>query len=86
MSLLDDIKAKADANGDGKITLEDLESLKGGDNDDMIEEIKKKFLGSDGKFDMKDITDNFEGLKAGAAGLADKAKDALGDMFGGDKQ
>lgn len=59
MSLLDDIKAKADANGDGKITLEDLESLKGGDNDDMIEEIKKKFLGSDGKFGRLYLYDTY---------------------------
>lgn len=82
MSLLDDIKAKADANGDGKINLDDLEALRTGDNGNIIDQLKEKALGSDGKLDMNDLTNfNFDGIKAGATDLVDKAKDSLGDIF-----
>lgn len=40
MSLLDDLKAKADLNGDGKLDAADLESLKDGANNEQIEKLK----------------------------------------------
>ncbi len=41
MSLLDDLKEKADLNGDGKLGPEDLESLKDGVNNEQIEKLKE---------------------------------------------
>lgn len=82
MSLLDDIKAKADVNGDGKITTDDLESLRNNDNGDVIDQLKEKALGSDGKFSMEDVKSNFEELKKNAGDAVDKAKDSLGNIFG----
>ena len=41
MSLVDDLKAKADLNGDGKLSLEDLEGLKDGANNEQIEKLKE---------------------------------------------
>lgn len=42
MSILDDIKAKADTNGDGKISKDDLEALKGGEHDEIISSSSQK--------------------------------------------
>ena len=82
MSLFDDIKAKADANGDGKISLDDLESFKGGDNDNIIDELKEKFLGSDGKISIDDLANlNLDTIKKNAGDVVDNVKSSLGGLF-----
>lgn len=55
MSLLDDLKAKADANGDGKISLEDLEALRDGSNNSAIDKIKEVAQNTSGKIDFEEI-------------------------------
>lgn len=55
MSLLDDLKAKADANGDGKISLEDLEALRDGSNNSAIDKIKEVAQNTGGKIDFEEI-------------------------------
>lgn len=55
MSLLDDLKAKADANGDGKISLEDLEALRDGSNNSAIDKIKQAAQNTGGKIDFEEI-------------------------------
>ena len=84
MSLLDDIKAKADANGDGKINLEDLEALRSGDNSEIIDKLKEKVVGKDGKLDFEDIKNiNFDTLTSTASDVINDAKDSfLGNIFG----
>lgn len=60
MGLLDDLKAKADVNGDGKITKEDLEALKSGDNADMVDKLKGLAdQNDDGKLNLDDVK-NFD--------------------------
>lgn len=54
MSILDDVKAKADANGDGKVTLQDLDAMKDGVNDSVIEELRSKALRYNGKLNVRD--------------------------------
>ena len=41
MGLLDDLKAKADLNGDGKLSAEDLEQLKGTINGEQLDKLKQ---------------------------------------------
>ncbi len=58
MGLFDDIKAKADANGDGKITKDDIDDLK--NTFDTYSKQLENLRGiadsnGDGKIDMKDI-------------------------------
>jgi hypothetical protein len=73
MGLFDALKAKADMNGDGKITKEDLESLKSPENKDKIEQLKGVAdRNKDGKLDLSDA----KGLDFGQL-----AKDAKG-LFG----
>lgn len=55
MGLLDDLKAKADANGDGKISLEDLEALRDGSNNSAIDKIKEVAQNTGGKIDFEEI-------------------------------
>lgn len=78
MSLLDDIKAKADLNGDGKVSVEDLEALKDGVNNDKVEQLKKiADQNGDDKIDVEDIKNiNLDDIVA-------KAKDTFGNLFGG---
>jgi hypothetical protein len=78
MSLLDDIKAKADLNGDGKVSVEDLEALKDGVNNDKLEQLKKiADQNGDDKIDVEDIKNiNLDDIVA-------KAKDTFGNLFGG---
>lgn len=78
MSLLDDIKAKADLNGDGKIGAEDLESLKNGTNNEQLDKLKELAdRNSDGKIDFEDAK-NFDLGKA-----VEDVKNSLGGLFGG---
>ena len=42
-----------------------------------------EYTGSDGKFSMEDVQRNFEDLKKNAGDAVDKAKDSLGNIFGG---
>ena len=69
MSLLEDLKKMADRNGDGRLSKEDLDSLKGndGDNNQWIEKLKEKADhngdGKIGKEDLSGLTDSLGGMK-----------------------
>ncbi len=78
MSLLDDLKAKADLNGDGKLGPEDLESLKDGANNEQIEKLKEfADQNGDGKLNLEDA----KNIDLG--NLANTVKEHLGGLFGG---
>lgn len=82
MSLLDDIRAKADQNGDGKLSLDDLEALRSGDNGNVIDRLKESVTGKDGKLDFNDIKNlNLDELKNDASSILNQAKDSLGGFF-----
>ncbi len=73
MSVLDDIKAKADANGDGKLDASDLEGFKDKMPADKFDELKSKLDASgDGKLSFDDI----QGLDW--SGLIDNIKNSFG--------
>ncbi len=56
MSLIDDLKARADQNGDGKISKEDLENLQDKLPKDQLEKLKGiADQNGDGKIDMNDV-------------------------------
>jgi hypothetical protein len=83
VSILDDIKAKADANGDGKVNLDDLESLRNDQNSEAIDSLKERATGSDGKLDLGDLGNlNLENLKGAAGDAFEAAKGSFGDLFG----
>ena len=74
MSSIDDIKAKADANGDGKLTFEDLEHLKESHpeaNDQLSSLQTRTDANDDGKVDLSD-----------ARGMLGDVMNNLGGMFG----
>ncbi len=72
MSLIDDLKSRADQNGDGKITKEDLESLQDKLPKDQLEKLKSVAdQNGDGKVDMNDV----KNLDLGD--IAGKLKDKL---------
>lgn len=74
MSLIDDIKAKADANGDGKINKDDLEALRTGENSQKIDELKSLAdQNDDGQLNFEDVK-NFD--------LGDSVNDAKNMFFG----
>lgn len=78
MSLLDDLKAKADLNGDGRLSAEDLEGLKDGANNEQIEKLKDAAdQNGDGKLDLEDV----KNIDLG--NLANTVKEHLGGIFGG---
>ena len=78
MSLLDDLKAKADLNGDGKLDAADLESIKDGANNEQIEKLKEAAdQNDDGKLDLEDV----KNIDLG--NLANNVKEHLGGLFGG---
>lgn len=77
MSLLDDLKAKADLNGDGKLSVEDLESLKDGANNEQLDKLKGLAdSNGDGKLDLEDA----KNIDLG--NLANDVRDKLGGLFG----
>lgn len=81
MSVLDDIKAKVDANGDGKLSLDDLNELKDKLPTDKFDELKNMAdQNDDGKVNFDDV----KNLDFGD--LINDAKSAFGDVFGGDKK
>lgn len=78
MSLVDDLKAKADLNGDGKLGPEDLEGLKDGANNEQIEKLKEAAdQNGDNKIDIDDIKN------VDLGNLANSVKEHLGGLFGG---
>ncbi len=73
MSIFDDLKAKADANGDGKLTKDDLEALRDKLPADKVDELKKKAdTNSDGKVDLADLKDLGGDVGSVLGGLKDK--------------
>jgi len=78
MSLVDDLQAKADVNGDGKLSVEDLEALKDGANNEQLDQLKSLAdQNGDGKIDLEDAK-NFD-----FNNVIDAVKDKLGGLFGG---
>lgn len=77
MSLLDDIKAKADANGDGKLSVDDLTELKDKLPSDKLDELRQLAdQNDDGKINVEDLK-NFN-----IGDVLGNAKDSLGSIFG----
>lgn len=57
MDIVDIIKSQMDLNKDGKLSKEDLESLKDGKSNALIDQLKKQAdLNKDGKIDAKDLS------------------------------
>lgn len=77
MSLIDDLKAKADLNGDGRLSPQDLESLKDGANDEQLDKLKQL---ADQNDDGKLSFDDAKNLDFG--NLAKDIKSQLGGLFG----
>ena len=75
MSLIDDIKAKIDANGDGSLNLDDLNSLKDQFSPDQFNQLKEQALGHDGKLSLDDLQ-NFN-----LGDTMTNLKDSLGGLF-----
>ncbi len=77
MSLLDDLKAKADVNGDGTLSADDLAELRDKISPEQFDQLKQLAdRNSDGSINFDDIK-NFD---LGAA--ADDLKSTLGGLFG----
>jgi Ca2+-binding EF-hand superfamily protein len=56
MALFDDLKKRADVNGDGKITKDDLTALNTPENKSKIDELRKSAdRNGDGKLNMSDV-------------------------------
>lgn len=75
MNLFDDLKAKADANGDGKITAADLDGLKQEYQDQLakLDGLKDKAdTSGDGKVSFDDAKSAFGDLGDKLGGLKDK--------------
>lgn len=76
MGLLEDIQAKADANGDGKLSMEDLQNMRDSLPEGKFEELSAKAdANGDGKVSFEDVKDMDWG------GLADDAKNTFGNLF-----
>ena len=76
MGLIDDLKAKADANGGGKIDKADLEALQGGEgeNNGMLDKLKAiADQNDDGKLSLDDVK-SFD--------LGSSMQDAKDSLFG----
>lgn len=77
MSVLDDIKAKMDANDDGKLNKDDLEDLKQkGLDQDIVTQLKVRAdQNGDGKVDLADLKAvnlDMSSLREDISGLKDK--------------
>lgn len=75
MGLLEDLKAKADANGDGKLTQDDLQGLKDmyAENEHRITELQAKAdANGDGKVDLSDAQGVFDGIVDNVKGMFGK--------------
>jgi hypothetical protein len=77
MSVLDDIKAKMDANDDGKLNKDDLEDLKQkGLDQDIVTQLKVRAdQNGDGKVDLADLKAvnlDMSSLREDIGGLKDK--------------
>jgi Ca2+-binding EF-hand superfamily protein len=74
MELLNQLTQLADKNGDGKLSVEDLESLKGGANDQILQQLQDKAdQNGDGKLDISDLQNlNFNDLLGSITGLFGK--------------
>jgi Ca2+-binding EF-hand superfamily protein len=70
MSVVDDIKAKMDANGDGKLNKDDLEDMnqKGLDQDIVTQLKVRADQNGDGKVDLADL----KAVNLDISGLKDK--------------
>lgn len=77
MSIFDDLKAKADTNGDGTINAADLEGIKNKLPADQFDKLKGL---ADKNADGKISLDDLKSFDAGS--LADDVKGKLGDLFG----
>lgn len=75
MSLLDDIKAKADANGDGTLNMDDLNNMKDQLSPEQFDQLKEKLLGNDGQLSLDDLQ-NFN-----LGDTFNNVKDYLGGFF-----
>lgn len=73
MSIFDDLKAKADANDDGRLSVNDLDGLKDKIPTDQFDKLKEMAdQNGDGKVSLDDI----KGFSFG------DVKDKLGGLFG----
>lgn len=77
MSVLDDIKAKMDANDDGKLNKDDLEDLKQkGLDQDIVTQLKVRAdQNGDGKVDLADLKAvnlDMSGMRENIGGFKDK--------------
>jgi hypothetical protein len=75
MSLLDDLKAKADLSGDGSVNAGDLQALKDKypDQSSKLDELKARLdTSGDGKLGFEDISGAFGNLGDTIGGLKDK--------------
>jgi Ca2+-binding EF-hand superfamily protein len=77
MSIFDDLKAKADANGDGKIDFSDVQGLKDQLPADQFEKLQGM---ADSNGDGKINLDDLKSVDMDAA--ADSLKDSWGGLFG----
>lgn len=76
MSVFDDIKAKADQNGDGKLSAADLDELKGQLPTDKLEQLKQLAdQNDDGKISLDDV----KSIDFGD--MMNNAKNSLGGLF-----
>lgn len=75
MNILDELKAKADTNGDGKVDRSDIEALKSKypDYADTLDELKAKAdANNDGRVNFSDVSDLFGDLKDGMSEFGKK--------------
>ncbi len=76
--MLADAQAKADTNGDGKLTMDDVDALakRHGIDPKMVDDLKTKGdVNGDGKVDLED-------LKAGFGNAGTMFEDAKSKLFG----
>lgn len=77
MSLLDDLKAKADVNGDGKISADDLANLKDKVSPEQFDQLKQLAdRNDDGSINFDDV----KNLDFGS--VVNDIKSAVGGLFG----